>query len=554
MFSFRSTGSDGPIRSGPVLLERERPVFSFFSIYGERNASPTTSSPSSAASQTSAPPSPASPEQADDRMEEEPGEWVYAEEAAPAGALAGAPGPGSPSGKYGSLRDAVLADDPLAVGSFLADGADPRVWDPAGDTLLHVASGPETARLLMAAGLSPFNLSLIGVPAVCTVKGLPALVALLDAAGPGSIESGRLADYRGRTPAHHHAFRAGTPGYDDAETAEKMIELFARGFSPNDADDDGRTPLMFAAAAQRAPETAMAILEAGGDPFAADLNGGVTALHRCCLPRVAAELVGRGVSPSVPTEDGRTPLHTNRLPEVVRALLALGADVAARTTVSRDTPLHSARCKLHALALIEGGADLEACNVLGETPLISRSDSAEASAETIEALLDAGADASVVSFDGFSLLSCLPALSPSGRSRVAGALARSVTRRRIEVDSRSRGPRRRSAGKPTPASERERSFRSADIASASAAVGFPPLDAFASYDVDADDPERMIDDPVAVDGALVSAFYREVASACCRLAADSDRAARKAEKDAHDAVASLGHWAECAAHAARFGG
>ena len=88
-------------------------------------------------------------------------------------------------------------------------------------------------------------------------------------------------------------------------------------------------------------------------------------------------------------------------PEVVRVLLAAGADIsvaertfgstalhnAVRTRVNRSLSLPSAEV-VH--ALLEAGGDVEALDSLGRTPLLIAV--SEAQADVVRALLDAGAD------------------------------------------------------------------------------------------------------------------------------------------------------------------
>ena len=96
---------------------------------------------------------------------------------------------------------------------------------------------------------------------------------------------------------------------------------------------------------------------------------------------------------------GRTPLHIAAManaPRLIAALVEAGADIEAR---DRDglTPLHAATNSPVAIAaLLEAGAELEARNRFGQTPLayaVNRSGSSTVAA--IEALLEAGADSNV---------------------------------------------------------------------------------------------------------------------------------------------------------------
>ncbi len=133
-------------------------------------------------------------------------------------------------------------------------------------------------------------------------------------------------------------------------------------------------------------EQVAACLRSGADPDAAD-NLGPTPLHRASLhatdPAVVAALVEFGADLNARDGDAATPLHHawgNSNPEVVRELLRLGADPAARDKFGRlADPTHCdhwngwmfgrvalapdvARC-------IESGADPRARDENGSTPL-----------------------------------------------------------------------------------------------------------------------------------------------------------------------------------------
>ena len=108
---------------------------------------------------------------------------------------------------------------------------------------------------------------------------------------------------------------------------------------------------------------------------------GQTLLHFAagagCL-EVVAVLLRLGVDPNLQGR-GRTPLYcvANECawetgPEVVRALLQAGADVNARSGVTRATALHAAARRGHveiARALLDCGAEVNAEDRKGDTPL-----------------------------------------------------------------------------------------------------------------------------------------------------------------------------------------
>lgn len=103
------------------------------------------------------------------------------------------------------------------------------------------------------------------------------------------------------------------------------------------------TALMEAAHYRSDPLVVRRILRYGADPCAVDGNGW-TALH-CAARRNATPLLPllRGPPLDALTYKGETPLHLaarNRAVDVVRWLLAQGADPNARTWQKRQTPLH----------------------------------------------------------------------------------------------------------------------------------------------------------------------------------------------------------------------
>jgi ankyrin repeat protein len=107
---------------------------------------------------------------------------------------------------------------------------------------------------------------------------------------------------------------------------------------------------------------------------------GRTLLHAAAAAgnwRVVAALLKLGVDANVADSGGHTPLYSvaNECPGgggVVRALIEAGAEVDACGGVKRCTALHMAARRDNveaAAALIESGANIEARDSLGETPL-----------------------------------------------------------------------------------------------------------------------------------------------------------------------------------------
>lgn len=143
-------------------------------------------------------------------------------------------------------------------------------------------------------------------------------------------------------------------------------------------DDQGRTPLMIAAQAGD-EETLRMLLSLGADVHARDGRGdGVLSYAARCrrggeynLNRLAL-LVEKGASLS---EDGSQALiaaSQSGTVQAVRWLLAAGLDARATVGDSGNTLLHLATHNEHGgvvEALIQGGAEVNAKNVVGHTPL-----------------------------------------------------------------------------------------------------------------------------------------------------------------------------------------
>ncbi len=96
---------------------------------------------------------------------------------------------------------------------------------------------------------------------------------------------------------------------------------------------------------------------------------------------------------------GSNPIHvatSHDNGEAIALLLFHGASTSTQTPDNRRTPLHLAA--QHALPaatrlLLSAGADPDACDAGGLTPLHLAADRRRDSAETVQVLLDAGADA-----------------------------------------------------------------------------------------------------------------------------------------------------------------
>ena len=326
------------------------------------------------------------------------------------------------------LVAAELRADTVLAALLLASGADPNERDNGGRTPLHRAvTHPDTGivMLLLRAGAeleARDNQGLTPLPwAMNAARATgPAIEALL-AAGADV----RVFDQNGETPLHRAV------DLQDRQLVARLLEL---GADPNAAGWGGRTALHIAGWGP-AP-VLQELLAAGADVRARTLDG-QSPLHSAATARDLAglpALLAAGADVNARDNNGETPLHRaarSRAVPNVAALLAAGADANA-TTAAGDTPLHyvvgSTRVwsplppsaeqmaglfsqdTAIAAALIRAGADVNARNNEGDTPLrLAREDRntrlaealvcnwsvavfAVAPVESIRVCIDAGAD------------------------------------------------------------------------------------------------------------------------------------------------------------------
>jgi uncharacterized protein len=183
-------------------------------------------------------------------------------------------------------------------------------------------------------------------------------------------------------------------------SAPVIDALLKAGADPNTKNPEGETPLM-AAARSGNVEAAALLLEARADVNAKENFGGQTALMWAAaqgqaemvtlLASKGADLNARGIvrqwerkvitepRPKDMNKGGFTPLlyaAREGCVACVRNLLAAGADPDLEDP-DRVTPLNMALLNLHfeaAVALIEGGADVDKWDLYGRTPLYMAAD------------------------------------------------------------------------------------------------------------------------------------------------------------------------------------
>lgn len=330
------------------------------------------------------------------------------------------------------LHYAASNPNPAVAAMLLDAGAAVNPRDGDAQTPLHRAANSKNAAvvtLLLAAGAEVDARDVSGItPLVlagyCAAGGMcrdPAAVqVLLDAGADVNIVAG----HRGRSALHLAVMMSG----NDAEGALRLVgRLLEMGADPNARADGGHVPLHYAVRLGSEALVA-ALLAALADVNARD-DDGITPLHMAAQSpgggAVVEALLQAGAEVDARDSTGRTPLHlavgasvrwsdgialftfkrrmelgAARDGAAIAPLLRNGADADARDSVG-DTPLHHAVAQgnpHHVAVILGAGADVNATNGSGDTPLHRAvslrptSETLASGAEIITALSDAGAD------------------------------------------------------------------------------------------------------------------------------------------------------------------
>jgi ankyrin repeat protein len=237
-------------------------------------------------------------------------------------------------------------------------------------------------------------------PALATSTDAAGSTPLHHAAGFGTLDTiSLLVDKGANVNAKNR--RGSTPLFWALHDEAKVRLLIARGATVKIKQVEGRTPVYQASILGNGLPVLRLLLENGGDPNVATLNG-LTPLSAAALRgdvEAMRLLVDKGAQVDTKNGAGATALMaaaTNGSADAVQLLIAKGADANVRSKLG-ETALGNAAGAGSAEAvkmLLERGADVNSRNSRGYSPLMLAAGSDAMSADVVRLLLAKGADTS----------------------------------------------------------------------------------------------------------------------------------------------------------------
>ncbi len=299
-------------------------------------------------------------------------------------------------------------------------------------------------------------------PANLEVRDGRGATPLMHAAAFGNVETLKLLMDAGADVNARNDFDA-TALLWAARDPDKARLLIARGADVNSRSKQGRTPLMMASLLHGGTPIVSLLLAKGAEVNVKD-NGGYTALGLAATigeVETMRLLLARGADAGVANDKGETPVilaTKSKQADAVRLLIQKGVDVNVATTsynkvrngpiaMIKLTPLHRAAAfgpVEMVRDLLKAGADVNARECRGLTPLIFAVATEFAAPEIVQTLLKAGADVNARDSSGESALDWAEKF---GYPDVIGALKKAGAKQ----SAASTIPKRPDSARPEPA-------------------------------------------------------------------------------------------------------